>query len=380
MKPIKTYPNSDLEVIGGLARWNRADTRRTGFHNLHRIVRYCSSIRAAEVMKLEKKMCSPIAQIDSVLRLTSLPWFSAMVVIRDNDVLYERYANDFGPDRPHSVQSITKTTMNLIIGQLLEQRKVDLSDRISKFIPEIGSGYSEVSVQQVLNMDVVNSYTEDYADRSATYFTHEEALGWRLSKHAVEDQCEYRFLATITSNDVTNRSGFAQYKDANTAVLGWVAERVSGRSLRDFLVDIVSEAGLEHCFYITTDRLGFPMVEGGACFTARDLARYLSIFARSGVGITGKLVGNPSFIRESQSGGTAMRAPFEGIRYNNHLMVRNQFIGHGGWGGQYGIVNMETGIIAVFLSVLENEHAITRDYLAPVVSMLEEVTCFPISG
>lgn len=78
------------------------------------------------------------------------------------------------------------------------------------------------------------------------------------------------FIARIASTDTTNRSGHTQYKDANTDVVGWVVERASGRPLRFFLAGIVDAAGLEGAFHITTDREGFPSVDGGAYLTARD--------------------------------------------------------------------------------------------------------------
>lgn len=85
------------------------------------------SFRAARVMPLERRMDLRIAELEAVRHYTSLPWFSAMVVIRGQHILFERYAPDFGPDRPHSIQSITKTTMNLVVGQLVERGILDLS-------------------------------------------------------------------------------------------------------------------------------------------------------------------------------------------------------------------------------------------------------------
>ncbi len=74
-----------------------------------------------------------------------------------------------------------------------------------------------------------------------------------------------------------NHDGQLQYKDANTDVLGWIAERVSGRPLRAFLADIADAAGLEGALHVTTDREGVPSLHGGASLTARDLARYFTL-------------------------------------------------------------------------------------------------------
>ena len=50
------------------------------------------------------------------------------------------------------------------------------------------------------------------------------------------------FITTIASDDISNPSGETNYKSPNTDLLGWVAERASGRSLRDFMADIVKAA------------------------------------------------------------------------------------------------------------------------------------------
>src|SRR5687767_14576299 len=109
MNDIHTIANPDLEVIeGNKSHWTHADHRRYGWHNLHQIARYCMSFRAARVMTLEKRMDLRIADRSDVRHLTSLPWFSAMVVIRGQHILFERYASDFSFNKFHSIQSITK--------------------------------------------------------------------------------------------------------------------------------------------------------------------------------------------------------------------------------------------------------------------------------
>jgi CubicO group peptidase (beta-lactamase class C family) len=372
---LNTISNPDLEITeGNKCRWSDPDHRRFGWHHLHRLVRYSSSYRAARVFPLQKCMDLRIAELDAVRDLTSLPWFSGMVVIRGNHVIFERYAADFGPHCPHSVQSISKTLVHLIFGQLVDHGIVDLSREVSGYIPEIGSGYARATVQQVLNMDVVNDYSEDFSDPQATYYAHEVAMGWRLSSQSQPTLNECSFVQTVTSVDTLNRTGQTQYKDTNTVLLGWIAERASGRSLRSYLAEIVDAAGIEDVFYMTTDRDGFPNLEGGVCITARDLARYMSIFVRGGRGISGEMVGSEKFMRQSLTSGLQMPYPFEGIRYSNHLMARGETVGHGGWGGQYVMANLNTGIIGVFFSVLENEYAINRDYLGPVIRMLDTVT------
>ena len=39
----------------------------------------------------------------------------------------------------------------------------------------------KATIQQVLNMDLSNSYSEDYSDPFASSFIHETTLGWRFA-------------------------------------------------------------------------------------------------------------------------------------------------------------------------------------------------------
>ncbi|MER8413025.1 serine hydrolase [Mesorhizobium sp. M1342] len=374
MSEIASETNPDLTIgRDNKARWNQPDYRRDGFHNLHRLARYGLSFRAARVMALHKRMDLRIAEMEAVRRLTALPWFSAMAVIRGNELLFERYAPDFGPDRPHSIQSISKTIMNLVIGRLLEEGKIDLSHKVAHYLPWIGSGYAPATVQQVMNMDVNNDYSEDYRNPYSTVFAHEEAMGWRLPVDPAHEHTMRSFLTTISSPDTINPTGCVDYKSANTDVLAMIVEAVSGRTIRSHLADIADAAGIEGCLYITTDREGFPTMDGGLCLTARDLARYGSLFVRRGRGIDDQLVGSASFIERSLEAGIPMPPPREQLRYCNQTNTDGRWLGHGGYGGQYMIADLTSDVVGVFFSVLENWEAYDSDYYIPIIKMLGDI-------
>jgi CubicO group peptidase (beta-lactamase class C family) len=199
--------------------------------------------------------------------------------------------------------------MNLVIGKLVEEGRIDPARRVQEYIPEIGSGYATASVQQLLNMDVANDYTEDYDDPFTSAYLQEEAVGWRLPSDPAREDTTRAFVSRITGKDTTNRTGKADYKSANTEVLGWIAERVSGRPLRHFLADIADAAGIEGCLHMTTDRDGVPLVDGGICLTARDLARFGALFVRRGLGVDGRQVGSAAFIERTRTAGIPLKPP-----------------------------------------------------------------------
>jgi CubicO group peptidase (beta-lactamase class C family) len=345
---------------------------------MHAVFRYSLGIRAPEVLRLSKAVDRRIGDLESVRRLTGTPHFSGMVAARDGAILFERYAPDFGPRQPHSVQSITKTTMNLAVGRLVEAGRLDLGRDVGHYLPDIGSGYAGATVQAVLDMDVVNDYSEDYSDPFASVFLQEAAMGWRLPGPDTGELPNREFVRGIRSADVTNRSGLVQYKSANTDVIGEIVERVGGRPLRDVLIEIVEAAGLEGTFHIGTDRVGTPIVNGGACLTARDLARYALLFVRGGEGAGGQRVGSRAFIETTRTRkGVPYAAPRGWQRYSNHTATDGQCVGHGGYGGQYMLANPDTGVAVVFFSVLENADAYDAAYSAEVIRMAEEIARLP---
>ncbi len=375
---LTSYPNPDLQTVKNhKARWNSPDFRRSGFHNLYRNARYSISLRSERVLELEKNFDHRISDMASVRHLTSSSIFSGMVVLRGQEILYEDYADDFGPDCPHSIMSITKTNLNLIIGSLVTSGDVELDKTVDTYLPDIGSGYAKATIQQVLNMDVVNDYTEDYADPLSSSYIHEVSMGWRLPTGDEVDESQREFLNKITSDDVTNHTGMALYKSANSDVLGMVAEKVSGRPLRSFLSDIVDAAGLENALHISTGRDGGPWMSGGGSLTARDLARYGLLFVRRGLGVNGRKVGNEGFIEVTLKQGIPMPEPRDFMSYSNQTMTNGRWLGHGGYGGQFMLADMTSGVVGVFFSVLENDSAFDMIYMPSIITMLAEIAELP---
>ena len=369
-------PNPDLTVgADHKPRWNSADGRRHGFHNLHRIARYVQSFRAADVLSLHRDTDVALAARPDVAQLTGLPFFSAMVVLRGDRVLFERYAPDFGPDQPHSIMSLSKTTMMLIIGRLVAEGRIDLAAPVDRYLPWVGPGYAKASVQDVLNMNVDNDYVEDYADPLCTAFLHEAATGLRLPGPGEAERTSKQFLATVGLApgrfDTVNATGLCMYRSANTDILAAIAEAVGG-PLAARLADIADAAGLEGSLHVATDRSGFPCLNGGLCLTARDLARYGLLLARGGIGVAGQAVGDPAFLQATLTGGVAMPAPRSHLRYSNQTNTDGRWIGHGGYGGQYLVADPVTGTAAVFLSVLDNADGYLSSYYPPIISLLAE--------
>jgi hypothetical protein len=162
---IESFLNPTLATIrDNKAKWNLPEFRRKGYRDLHRINRYGLLFRSDAVLTLKNNINNSIGEISSVQKMTKNSSFCSLIVGKGQDILFEKYADDFPEFQPQTIMSITKLFVNLCIGEMIENNLIDLNKKISFYLPEIGSGYANASVQDVLNMNVINAYTEDYTD------------------------------------------------------------------------------------------------------------------------------------------------------------------------------------------------------------------------
>ena len=57
----------------------------------------------------------------------------------------------------------------------------------------------------------------------------------------------------------------------------------------------------------------------------------------------------------------------------NQTNTNGVWFGHGGYGGQYLVANPESGRVAAFLSVLDDENGYESGYYPPIISMLSDI-------
>lgn len=365
-----TQRNPDLDVDAQrLAMWNTAERRRQSFRRLHLIQRRGLSFRAPSVLALAEAPHPALAQVAGLERLLRTPGFCALVIAQDDRIVLERQAADFATDRLHSMQSITKTFAHLALGKLVEAGKVDPARPVGDYVPEAGDAYAGALVQQVLDMDVVSNFAEDYAapyapapPRGAAvgYARQEIAMGWRLPP-AGEDEFGVRGFAAGLVAAARGDDGATRYASPNTDMLGWVIERASGRRLSAHVEEIVAEAGLEASFHISADCEGVPVLSGGGMMTARDLARYGLLIARRG----------GPFLKDAMSGAGSRYNGSPTLRYRNHLMSDGRWVGHPGYAGQFLMVDPARRAAAAFYSVLDTPYGEREGYFAEVIVALD---------
>ena len=379
-KKLVSVRNPELTTLkDNKASWNLPKTRRFGYRNLHKINRYSIFLRSDLILKLNSKPNKTIAKFPLVKKMTKNKSFCSLIVGNRQNILFEKYAKDFKKNQPQTIMSITKMFVNLFIGELVTNRLIDLNKKVSHYLPKIGSGYANAKIQDVLNMNVINSYTEDYTKAYSSSFMHEPVGGWRLPKNLKNHLSQEEYLNTIKKSknkSLINNSEFAFYKSANTDVVGLIIEKVSGRTLRDWVLSVVEAAGFEDGLYIASDRYGMPWMSGGGCLITRDFLRMGLLFARKGMGVGNRKVGSSSFLNKTINnvGPKYMNLSKDKyLYYSNSTMVSGNMIGHSGYGGQFLATNFKTGNVAAFFSVLETKSATKESYKTDMINMLVDL-------
>tara|TARA_B100001113_G_scaffold120636_1_gene98585 strand:- start:7364 stop:8527 length:1164 start_codon:yes stop_codon:yes gene_type:complete len=377
---LKSEANPSLVVLrDNKPKWYLPESRREGYRNLHKINRYGLLHRSDLVLKLNKKHNKKIENIPSVKKVISHKYFCSLLVGKDQEILFEKYASDFTEKTPQTIMSITKMFVNIFIGELLEKKLIDLNKKISHYLPNIGSGYASATVQDVLDMNIVNSYSEDYTDPYTSSFMHEPVCGWRLPSDLNDKMGQEEFLNSIQANekkDLTNSTEFSHYKSANTDVIGVLIEKVSGKKLNQWILDSVEAAGLEDALYMGTDRFGMPWISGGGCLISRDFLRFGLLFSRRGIGVGNRKVGSYEFFNQTlKNKGTKYMelAKDKFLYYSNSTMKLGDWIGHSGLGGQFLAINLKNGITASYFSVIDTPSGTDENYKRDMINMMDEI-------
>lgn len=349
--------NFDCDTVN-TSNWATGPNKYCAFNNFDKIARFTQVVDKGEgivnefgsnpkdISHLTVQWGDKELSFDEFLKRGHV---DAILVIQGNDIIYENYLRMDKDDR-HSIQSVSKTTVPAIIHEYIENGMIDPNKKVSEYIPEMGSGYADATVQSVLDMDVTNSYSEDYFDPEAEVWTSEIVMGWKPDPENKYPSLKKWIAEAITSEDVKGTE-ITQYKSMNTDVLTWTIEEVSGEDFGNLFEEkIYSHIGAEQDALFTTDSEGFVSAGGGLIMTLQDLARYGQVWANDGVAFDGTQVISKDWIESQRTDSKGTEFYIPGYRYHNQMISNGNVLGHMGWGGQNLYVDPETKVVAVWFS------------------------------
>ncbi|WP_427965353.1 serine hydrolase domain-containing protein [Altererythrobacter sp.] len=273
---------------------------------------------------------------------------NALLIMKDGRIVTEIYRNGMNERTRHMGWSMTKSVTSVLIGAALEEGLIaSLDDQITRYLPELkSSGYDGVTIRQILEMRSGVDYEEryDFANPGVAASNHINALVKNVSRFAD--------VARTLKRKSKPGDVFA-YKTIDTAVLGWLIERVSGETVAAYTTRKLWEPlGTEaDGFYIMDGEPGIGREFSGAGFNAtlRDWARFGQMMLDEGVA-NGKRVVSANWVKISQAPVGSEEAMRGGYGYQWWTMPNSPAYSAIGLQGQYVYIDPASRTVVVKLS------------------------------
>lgn len=209
---------------------------------------------------------------DSLYNLLEQIQTVAVVVIKNDSLLYEKYWDGYSDSSLSNSFSVAKSITSLLIGAAIKEGKIQsVDDPVSKYLPEFSQGLAaKLTIKHLLTMSSGSNWDESYSNPLSV--TTEAYYGSNLAK-------------ILSAVKITRQPGtFHDYKSGDTGLLGLIIEKATGKSLSRYAAEkLWQPLGAEHPALWSTDRKN-GIAKAYCCFNtnARDFARIGQLMVDSG--------------------------------------------------------------------------------------------------
>ena len=235
----------------------------------------------------------------SINEIVKKRFIDGIIILKNDEILFEQYYGNLTEDKPHLMNSISKSVVGLLAGKLEQDGLIDVDKPVSYYVPELSkSGWGPDSLRLVLDMKDGSDYSEDYPDFTTTFRIQDCVNGWTDGDNCPEkiENGLYNFLPTIGRKE--SNIGIFKYRSGSTDVIGWVLEKASGKPLANLISEYIwKPMGAEFDAYITVDESGFVLADHGMNSTLRDLSRIGLLVLNDGIAFDQQVI-PAEFIRD----------------------------------------------------------------------------------
>jgi len=288
-----------------------------------------------------------------------------IVVLHMGKVVYEKYPRMKASDR-HLLFSLSKVYVSTLVAILEEKGQVSTEETIDSYIPELtSSGWAGIRVRNILDMasgiDSLEWIEGAYTDPNRKHYQYEASLGWlpKVDSHpeSVHEGSTYDFLASL--GRIIEPGKRFEYVSVNSAVLGWLIEKITGKSFAEVLSDeIWSRIGAEDNGLVTVNASDYAAVHGGIVGNLRDVARFGLLFTPSHTVLSTKGLLPNGYLQKIRDGGrqelmvdsgyAIQEPPPQHVSYQWQVYEDGSFF-KGGFGGQGLYVDPDRDIVLAFV-------------------------------
>lgn len=211
-------------------------------------------------------------------------WTDGFLILHRGRIVEERYLNGMAPERLHLSMSMAKSILGTVTGILVGRGLVALDARIPDYLPELqATAYHAATVQHILDMTTGVTFDESYETPGSHMQKLGNACAWGgRGGEPGWPQTIWELVLELTGEERPHGEKFV-YRSIETDVLGFLVERVTGKSLAELVSDeLWQKLGAEEDGAYTVDHGGFALADGGFNATLRDYGRYAQLLVDGG--------------------------------------------------------------------------------------------------
>lgn len=268
----------------------RAGTTRELAYNLR------DDVKAIEVTVGEET-----TELDAFVQASPL---DGVIVVHRGEITYESFPRMRSFDR-HLLMSISKVFTATLIALLEDRGLIDSTQSVGEYLPNVGRGWRDVAVRDVLDMTsairCIETDAGAYSDPGHCYYQFEASLGWQPATRGTP-RSTYSYVASLRRADEPGKA--FEYSSVNTFLLAWLAEKVTGKRYSELLAEeIWTKIGAEADSLIAISGVGAPVAHGGISARLRDVARFGVLFTPSWKTVTKERIVSAAYLDKIQNGG-----------------------------------------------------------------------------
>ncbi|HPF51619.1 MAG TPA: serine hydrolase [Draconibacterium sp.] len=206
---------------------------------------------------------------------------TALIFIRRDTILYEKYFNGFSRESYFHSQSVAKSFISFLIGAAIDDGLISgVGDPMTKYIPELKERdpqFERITIKNLLEMRSGLKYFEGYFPGTHIHLPwHDEAVGY------YHPNVRKLLLEKI---DIASEPGrIFQYNNYNTSYLGLIIERATHKTVSEYLQEKLWSQIMEYdaLFSIDSKKSGFEYMPSRLIARAIDYARFGRLFLKDG--------------------------------------------------------------------------------------------------
>ena len=306
--------------VGNRANWFYDESVRVGsFSNLDSLLPHNTLRKAATPLPLPAAASQPRIEYQFEGRRLALDDFLArqrvtgLLLIRNGEVLVERYQYDRTPAHRFVSHSMAKSIVSIAVGMALAEGKIaSLDDRVAKYEPKLaGIPYGETSIRSLLRMSSGVAFKE-------VYDGDDDVKRLAVARNTHGSIAALRMFGAREAEQGTR----FHYASSETVVLAVLLRAVTGMTLSAYLTDrLWQPMGAEADATWIKSPDGVETGSGSFNATLRDYGR-LGVLLANGGAIGGRQIVPQDYLleatdwhRQPQAFAPGRATPFFGYGY-----------------------------------------------------------------